>query len=327
MDPSLGYSCNGACTGWVDAPGISYTCKDNYTSVNLVTIGVNGTYGFAVGSRRFNDANSVPTLEVLAKRLNSTDSTCNAVLVTTSCLIHSGNIKYPVKIQNSTTLLRDYSRNISDFQFHNHSGDAATKGENLLAGPLGALDWIVSEYFTATDLITRDKTHFSDTPNGVSALQFFDYPNSGTSGCVYRWHDPAPSILDAFNDILFVLALNAVPGRYTEFAAVQMTDTIVYVSNYKCLAVGSAILLLAIIAASAELWGWWQLGRNVTLSPLETARAFGALLFQNGSEMDAQDLARRTRGRRFVYGQKVEYQSDGVQREVLQFSELGIGNQ
>lgn len=50
------------------------------------------------------------------------------------------------------------------------------------------------------------------------------------------------------------------------------------------LAGGFVVLCLACLAVCPTYWGWWYLGRPVSMSPLEIARAFDAPVF---SEADA----------------------------------------
>lgn len=159
------------------------------------------------------------------------------------------------------------------------------------------------------------------------ALQWFDYDyRSPDHQCRFRWKDPTPKILDDLSKIPFAASMDAAQGSYEIFNATQTIDTLVYISAYQYLAAGSIILFIAIVAVWSTLWGWWEIGRDVTLSPLETARALGVHLFQHGAEMDAEGLVSRTVGRRFRYGQRIELQSDGIEREVLQLTEIGIGS-
>jgi hypothetical protein len=41
-------------------------------------------------------------------------------------------------------------------------------------------------------------------------------------------------------------------------------------------------MLVGFLAALSLLWGWWELGRTVSLSPLETANAFAAPMLEYG---------------------------------------------
>lgn len=50
----------------------------------------------------------------------------------------------------------------------------------------------------------------------------------------------------------------------------------VYATHRGWLAGGFVVMVLACLAILPTYWGWWNLGREVSMSPLEIARAFGA---------------------------------------------------
>lgn len=145
------YFCNGTCLGAVYAPGINYTCTDtmSYHPIRVPGLGFNG---FSISSHRYTTkypgGTVISTLELTAEHVDLTDASCSAVLVTTKCIIHSGTVYYPIAITN-TTVRRDYSRNISNFELHVNAGDAATSGTNgpVYAGPLAALNWVIKQYY------------------------------------------------------------------------------------------------------------------------------------------------------------------------------------
>lgn len=156
------------------------------------------------------------------------------------------------------------------------------------------------------------------------------------------WDDPTDLIMAAFDEIMLRTAvaaaqvdilqsvswiyansiLNSVPAparngsdadKYLLMPAAQTVNmsqkrTIqVYVSNYAFLAVGVAVMLLALIGVMPLFYGFWDLGRDVTLSPIETAKAFGApVLDTEGvpSNATATAIAKSETGRLLVqYGE------------------------
>lgn len=73
-------------------------------------------------------------------------------------------------------------------------------------------------------------------------------------------------------------------------------------------------------------YGWWELGRAVSLSPLETAAAFGApILFQTQNSTEAQDLLQHSGNKKVRYGDVKVTDNDGVERHALKIQELGVG--
>jgi len=44
--------------------------------------------------------------------------------------------------------------------------------------------------------------------------------------------------------------------------------------NYRYLGIALTIMVIASFSSIIPLWGWWELGRKVSLNPVETAKAF-----------------------------------------------------
>lgn len=66
----------------------------------------------------------------------------------------------------------------------------------------------------------------------------------------------------------------------------------------------TALSFLGLVAVSATLWGWWDIGRAVSLSPLEMARAFDTPSLQGtSSNAKVEDLVKKVR----KTGLKVRY--------------------
>lgn len=67
---------------------------------------------------------------------------------------------------------------------------------------------------------------------------------------------------------------------------------------------------------------WWRLGRNVSLSPIEIARAFGApeLIVGSGSNSSASELMREVGSRDIRYGEVVHGQYGGLTVNALAFA-------
>jgi hypothetical protein len=53
-------------------------------------------------------------------------------------------------------------------------------------------------------------------------------------------------------------------------------NIIVYSTNFQIMGIALLLTLLPAIAVFSTLLGWWELGRDVTLNPIETAKAFDA---------------------------------------------------
>jgi hypothetical protein len=90
------------------------------------------------------------------------------------------------------------------------------------------------------------------------------------------------------HDFLFRASINASTDADLQTFHVGRTSlSLVFQSNYGYLAAALVVMLLALLAALFQLWGWWELGRKVSLSPLELARAFGAPVMELENEAAA----------------------------------------
>lgn len=53
---------------------------------------------------------------------------------------------------------------------------------------------------------------------------------------------------------------------------------IIYITNYHYLIITAAFSLLGMLTVIPTFWGWWEDGREISMSPLEIAKAFDAPL-------------------------------------------------
>jgi hypothetical protein len=85
--------------------------------------------------------------------------------------------------------------------------------------------------------------------------------------------------------------LTGMDGRYgatnisyaRPFLAVDERQLLAFRTDYGYLACAAVLMLAATAAIVPTLWGWWKLGRPVTMSPIETARAFQTPLLSDAS--------------------------------------------
>ncbi|KAL3418871.1 hypothetical protein PVAG01_09092 [Phlyctema vagabunda] len=138
------------------------------------------------------------------------------------------------------------------------------------------------------------------------------------SAAGYAWRDPVDDILSAYHDIMFRLALqighnaSLVPPmvlngmKYMSARSVNATQIVVesyYVSRYDFLGGAVAVVLLAFLSVGFIFHGWWHIGRPTTLSPLETAKAFGApLLAECNSNATIKEIVRCVNDKHVRYG-------------------------
>ncbi|OCK96286.1 uncharacterized protein K441DRAFT_715279, partial [Cenococcum geophilum 1.58] len=115
--------------------------------------------------------------------------------------------------------------------------------------------------------------------------------------------------------------------NYQQTLHVQQTTTgVVFISHYPFFWVAAAIMFLGVVTVAFTFHGWWRLGRPVSLSPAETAKAFNEALLrgEHTSNADIDTLLETIGHREVVYGEVV-IPADGKQphsggvRRILRF--------
>ncbi len=132
-------------------------------------------------------------------------------------------------------------------------------------------------------------------------IQFLDFPPLNLSSpqdgndmphptvCWSNWTDPTSHILTALNTMALLLSLSAAnfPFRNTTNApaaqvlTMQQTSNVnIYQSDYGFLIASTMLTTVFILLITPIFTGWGDLGRHLTLNPVETAKAFDAPLLQ-----------------------------------------------
>lgn len=83
----------------------------------------------------------------------------------------------------------------------------------------------------------------------------------------------------------------------------------IYTTHHGWVAASTAVVCFACLAILATYWGWWRLGRDVSMSPLEIARAFHAPLLESADPNATGDDLKKDLG-----GQKIRFAVDAVGR-------------
>lgn len=145
----------------------------------------------------------------------------------------------------------------------------------------------------------------SDTfafPNDPSITYAADYVPSPQEDplCGVAWNDPMPDMLNAMQSLAFRTTVAMATAPPSDLSISLTDETLatlrktwtqripitghrtrpVYYTSPLLLALGVIISLIGVIAIVPLYWGFWELGRQVSLNPLEIARAFGAPLME-----------------------------------------------
>lgn len=288
------YYCNGTCEGDVISPGLDVHCSTSTYRLNTTDPKNNGAPLFSVNFTRYPPSPLEAVLGLSVLYSKDVDEQCIATIESQHCNISTAMVHQPIRIENQTlSLNRDKSTKLMWTLTSVFDTTGQQTGDS--AGPLALLEWLGYYYFRSSFTLGRQLPHALPETLGhgiVGIGEQYQVTNSkiGDTKCGYIYRQPTTDILDAMEEVLFRMAynpdstsLNYAMSKQT-FSAHQVTPTLLFHSNYHYLYGGVAVLVTALLALLVQLWGWWELGQNVSLSPIEIAKAFGARLLRTASE-------------------------------------------
>jgi hypothetical protein len=148
----------------------------------------------------------------------------------------------------------------------------------------------------------------------------------GGGSCNYTVQDPTVDIIRRLNTVMFLASMQIANSNAStpirNVKAEQFVTVQFYKTNYAFLAGGIATILVAMVGAAAPFYGFWQLGRRVTLGPIEIASAFQAPLLRcsSASSGEIDELIKRMGVRQLQYGRTAAPDSPNEQ---LAFADPG----
>jgi hypothetical protein len=170
--------------------------------------------------------------------------------------------------------------------------------------------------FLSTRFNSRVETRFDGIyglevfhPAGSSQLQYMvEGHDTATRGCAMSWSDPTTDMLQAARELAFRVSLqtaNASDATNMQAmgGAVQEQVVLIYTTKYLFLGLALLFTLLGVLCIIPTFMGWWDLGRNVSMSPLEIAKAFDARSLAGAdSNAEVGKLLKEVGERKIQYG-------------------------
>jgi hypothetical protein len=105
-------------------------------------------------------------------------------------------------------------------------------------------------------------------------------------------HQVSGCVIQAEANVELTFTGNDTVQTYTWIYTIE---ALTYHVEFTTLWIAAGMMLLSLFVATSLLYGYWQLDRKVSLSPLETGRALAALIISEpaGEDgMDAEELLR-----------------------------------
>lgn len=219
-----------------------------------------------------------------------------------TCLLQPSIIAYPVTLANqgSVSLNGNWSTD-QLIETVDYTGPINSDGHDGQQTTIGGFQYAGSAMFKSSAYDDMGVFVYG----GLLANTYFHGQEEG-------WSDPTDDILNAFRELSFRASLYAAADNelnQTESRSNQTvqytghTSRTIYSTQWSFMAAGLTVSVVAVLGVLPLFHGFWELGRDVSMSPLEIAKAFDAPLLANaGSNCEAREIARQAGNKQIVYG-------------------------
>ncbi|PVH76147.1 hypothetical protein DL98DRAFT_657637 [Cadophora sp. DSE1049] len=242
--------------------------------------------------------------------------------------------------------LQDFDYDLGQLPGFDWISDVVTN--NKTPGPLsyttnGGIYQALKDRYTSRAYLT---THSNDTASWsvslsgqeAALLANNEFPPVNNNTCPFRYDDPMQQIMPGLNTLTFIVAddlynranwtdnafTDAQASAYWDNSAVNVTATeflteVHYSTNYHFMFGALASTLFCACLVLPVYWGFWELGRKVSLNPIEIANAFQAPMLAEAVPKSghADDIVKVAGKRQVVYGQFGDEENGPTRRFVV----------
>ena len=303
--------CQGNCATSLIGAGFDMNCSETrakHYDLTGLKAGTRTNLGYA--NVKFNGrANSG---EIQVETAYKRYPTCTGQLQLHRCTLRTAIVRYPIRISAGAVGLRDKVSldPISLRKLRNdtirltHPPPENQQGGEVLPSTIGGISLAAHHIFVSSITSVYNNGSFAIDATGVMANTYISSDLEMYSTCNVSWTDPMEDIIDALRELMFRAALAASNHSHPQqHEATEIVTRTYYISSYRYLIVAMVLTFVSACVIVPLFAGWWHLGRAVSLSPIETAKAFRAPLL-HGTECNGniQELLREVGQRKAQYG-------------------------
>lgn len=237
------------------------------------------------------------------------------------CEFHYALLNYPINIRNGTV---EFSAPLSDLGKSPNSVVSRYRlpAKGAAFSVLGGVYLVTNNLFKPKAFISQTDHFWSMRTSGTLAAESIDSFDQ-TDTCKDSWNDPTPQVIAGMQEIMFRTALSVktqssntwlVDGEPQSIqmkqtvSAVKVSTKTVFEMDRRYLAAGAVVMIVCVIIVASTFYGWWKVGRTISMSPVEIAKAFNAPVLQGkGIHSDLDELLVAV-GRRSVRYGEIRYQ-------------------
>jgi hypothetical protein len=216
---------------------------------------------------------------------------CDGNLTIHNCTLTPAIVDYPVIIDGKTsTITLDPSSTIFDDTVESRSSWAdgrKTQGTTILSGFWHALN---SRFFSSSSMRWTGARGYEFESEGVMIQPYVNISAAtdlafGTFDpvelCRINFRDPMDDLLQEARDLMFRTAMATANSSHAQTVVSSETVTMpIYETYWAFMAIAASFSVVAVVVVTGLFHGYWHLGRAVTLSPVEMAKAFDAPLLR-----------------------------------------------
>ncbi|ETN44487.1 uncharacterized protein HMPREF1541_10157 [Cyphellophora europaea CBS 101466] len=298
--------CKGTCSATVEGLGFALNCSsytvpydlnpqifDNGSVQTGADSSVDGIDAFETHFRWSTNAPSNLTIGTVYKPTLE----CSGALQVQNCSLHTATVRYKVVVDgNASTIALDPHTSIFDDNVLESIDlpGRSVQGPTSMGGFWLALQ---NKYASTTHVRFAGAVGYEIASTGNLATQYAVVngtrsTNSNTaigSSCDLYFRDPITELLAGARDLMFRLGVAAINSTMPSQSVMAESSEkrAVFRTNYAYLGGAVGITIVALLLAAALFKGYSTLGRPMTMSPVELAKAFDAPLLK-GADSNAE---------------------------------------
>ena len=312
--------CQGQCAATVRGAGFVVNCSTSTTPFDLKTVGSQNGQVLNISKEATSNETLVfgsylsweafePGTIQLGVRFKDQQA-CDGKLQIRNCTLKAAVVEYPVIVSGdkSTIELAPDSSMSKDIIYKVYNATEVTSNTTTGRTTLGGFHKALSDtYNSEARLKFVGNIGYELLTTGTTSSRYgvLDAKSQTPhADCTVSFTDPSNDILAAVRNLMFRTAIAAANDLDTQPVTAQQTATLpIYESHYLYLELALGCTALGWLAVIPLLSSWWHVGRTVSMSPIETAKAFGApQLRSSDSNADADKLLKEVGNRPIQYG-------------------------
>jgi len=304
--------CDGVCIGRLRAAGLALNCSSTTMPFDLDFPEQGPTFdsdvarvqaGYDVFQSHFTfDTFTQSFMDLAIQYKDNVD--CAGTIAVQNCTFQMATVQYPVIIDaNRSTITLDPGTTMFDDIIEDKVDLGSNRNEGISI--FGGLSFALNNRFGSNaNLRFTGAVPYTLLMNGPSAPRYAVYNGDVTESCAIYFDSPQSDMVQQARELMFRTAIAW--GNDTtiqQMPSAQALNQLVYQSRYLYLGLAVLASTLAVLAISFIFHGYWHLGRRVTMSPIEIAKAFNApLLHHEDSNAEANELVKNAGQRIVRYG-------------------------